>query len=334
MFIVNRIPGNFEKAAKNLTKIRFVVTATVSALLLGACSGAISPQQEPGEWPEKLVLAGGTLLPDTDAQQTYALLIEVLEEELGIPIEFYAATDRAAISEGIAAHRVDIASLDPFGYVLATGISNDVQIISALVRAPDALPGYNSLGVARADDVSMQGLADARGKKVCYLEASSAGGYLFPALGLKAAGLDPVAETTKDIEPIFTGFLGIQPAVNVANGDCDLGFLPDAQYERALPASGLVEEGALKVIWESEVIPAYTLTVNRKLPKDLIAKITEIVIAKGNKSYMVESGRCSSEEDCPFLSLSQWGYVSEVDETYNQVREACAVIGIRQCEKK
>lgn len=314
-----------------MNTLKFSALAIATTLLLSGCA---SGQDLESQMPEKLVFAGAPLQADADAQATYQLMLDLLEEELGIPVEFYETTDRAAIVEAIAADRVDIASLDPYGYVLATGLSENVEIISVAARNKDTTPGFYSLAVARSDDESVNGLADAKGKKVCFSDPASTAGFLFPAKGLNQVGIDPKIETTEDIEPIFTGIFPIQPAVNVANGDCDLGFLPDGQFERVLPASGLVEEGALKIVWKSELIPGYTLAVNNTLPKDLLEKIVEIINTKANKTFFVDSGKCDTEETCEFQSPVNWGYVPEVDSTLDSVRETCAVLGLTQCTKR
>jgi phosphonate transport system substrate-binding protein len=317
--------------ALKISFLPVVAAAGILTLSLGGCSAAGGDEYA---MPEKLVFAGAPLQADADAQATYQLMIDLLEEELGIPIEFYETTDRAAIVEAIAADRVDIASMDPYGYVLATGLSSDVEIISVAARSKDTTPGFYSFGLARSDDDSITSLADAKGKKICFSDPASTAGFLFPAKGLSEVGIDPKVETTKDISPIFTGIFPIQPAVNVANGDCDLGFVSDGQYERVLPTTGLVKDGALKVVWKSELIPGYTLAVNKTMPSELFEKIKEIVNTKANKTYFVETGKCTSEEECYFQSPVNWGYVSEVDTTFDSVRKTCEVLGLNQCKKK
>jgi phosphonate transport system substrate-binding protein len=315
-------------------KIKFlplVASAGILTLGLGGCSAG---QQDEYAMPDKLVVAGAPLQADADAQATYQLMIDLLEEELGIPVEFYETTDRAAIVEAISSDRVDIASMDGYGYVLATGLSSDVEIISVAARTKDTKPGFYSLGLARSDDDSINSLADARGKKVCFSDPASTSGFLFPAKGLLDVGIDPKVETTKDIEPIFTGIFPVQPAINVANGDCDLGFVPDSQYKSVLPTTGLVKEGALKTVWTSELIPGYTLAVNKTMPKELFEKIKEIINTKANKTYFVETGKCTTEAECAFQSPANWGYVPEVDATFDSVRATCEALGLNQCKKK
>lgn len=316
----------------NKPLIPFLASTGILALALAGCSTA--GQQDQYAMPEKLVIAGAPLQADAEAKVTYQLMIDLLEEELGIPVEFYETTDRAAIVEAIASDRVDIASMDGYGYVLATGLSADVEIISVAARTKESTPGFYSLGIARSDDESITSLEDVKGKKVCFSDPASTAGFLFPAKGLLGVGIDPKVETTKDIEPIFTGIFPVQPAINVANGDCDLGFVPDSQYATVLPKTGLVEEGALKVIWKSELIPGYTLAVNKTMPNELLERIKEIINTKANKTYFVETGKCMSEAECVFQSPANWGYVPEIDATFDSVRSTCEALGLTQCSKK
>lgn len=303
------------------------ITAVLAAssMVLAGCS---SETQE-----QKIVFAGGPLSADVAPFDSYQLLFDLFEQELGVEVEFFEATDRAAIAEGLASGRVDMASIDPYGYVLAASVSDDVEAIAALARSAEGSPSFTTYGVARADDSSINSLSDISGKTVCYSDPASTAGYLFPAKAISEAGLNPNAETTEDFTAVFTGLFSLQPAISVYNGDCDLGFVPDGQFNNVLPQLENVEADELKIVWESEEIFGYALAVNSaEIERELLDSMTDLILSSGNKSSFVELGYCETEQDCLFTAPHNWGYKPASDSDYSGVFEACRILGVSKCD--
>lgn len=299
--------------------------AALTVFTISGCSSAPDNQ--------KIVFAGGPLSSDVAPFDSYSLLFDLFEQELNLEVEFFEATDRAAIAEGLASGRVDMASIDPYGYVLAASVSDEVGAIAALARSSSGSPSFTSYGIARADDDSIASLADISGKTVCYSDPASTAGYLYPAKAIAGAGLNPNAETTSDFTPVFTGLFSLQPAISVFSGDCDLGFVPDGQFNNVLPQLDEVDKDQLKIVWESEEIFGYALAVNKsQFEPETLAALTELVNVKGNKTSFVELGYCETEADCLFTAPHNWGYKPASDSDYSGVFEACRILGVSQCE--
>ena len=281
---------------------------------------------------QPLVFAGGPLQADTSAVDSYQLAIDLIEQELGLEVEFFEATDRAAIAEGLASGQIDMASIDPYGYVLSRGISTDVEVVLSMARDPEQKPGFKSFALAGAQDNTVQSLADAKGKTVCYSDPASTAGFLFPALGFSQAGLNPNPDTTDDFTAIFTGIVASQPAISVSAGDCAIGFVPDGFYSNVLPNIEGFDIDSVKVIWESELIPAYAIAVNKtSVDSETIEDVVELLASQGNKSYFADIGICETEADCNYLNDQSWGYVTSTDMDYESVRVACLALGIMNC---
>ena len=303
-------------------------------LIAAACIGAITLAGCSTETDDStIVFAGGPLSSDVAPFDSYAILFDLMEQELGYEVQFFEATDRAAIAEGLASGRVDMASIDPYGYVLSASVSDDVEAIAALARAKDGSPSFTTYAVARADDDSINGLGDISGRTVCYSDPASTAGYLYPAKAIAEAGFDPVAETTQDFEPVFTGLFSLQPAISVFNGDCDLGFVPDGQFDNVLQQIDGVDKEQLKVVWVSENIFGYALAINTaNFDSAELDSITNLIMEKANKTSFVELGFCESEADCLFTAPHNWGYKPASDSDYLGVFEACRILGVSQCE--
>lgn len=309
-----------------MKKLFFALAAGL--LLTSGLSGCAPATNSATEWPEKLVFAAVPQDPTVETQETYQLLIDLLEKELGIPVEFYKTTEAAPIIEGLAADRVDLAWFGPYSYVLAKQRTPDLAVIGMQVRGADAVPGIYMLAVAKAENSAINELVDVKGKTVCFGDPAGSG-FLYSAKGLAEVGIDPKTETTTDIEPVVLG--SVNTGIAVAAGDCDAGFMADTTLKQQY-SDGTIKDGALKVVWQSELTPAAPMVIRTKLPKDLQEKITDLILNHANKTAFVNSGVCTDEASCKFLTSINWGYVASDEKFVDEIREACLVLGNKECK--
>ncbi|MGH9185363.1 MAG: phosphate/phosphite/phosphonate ABC transporter substrate-binding protein [Acidimicrobiales bacterium] len=316
-----------------------IALAVALALVGGACgdddtSGA-SAGTSPGEtanasggddWPDKLVFGAVPSEQATALQQSYAPIIDLIEEDLGVSVEFFQATDYAGIIEAQIAGRVDIAQFGPFSYVIAKSNGAEIEPAGALIDEPGAEPGYQSYGITRADNAEIESLEDFAGMRVCFVDPGSTSGYLYPTAGLLDVGIDP--ET--GISPTFAGGHDAS-VISVNNGDCDAGFAFDNMVDEELIASGDIEEGDIKVVWKSEVIAGSPVAIRSDLPADLLDALHELFVEKANSDYLVANGFCE-EGDCGITDEGAWGYAPVDDGFYDGVRAVCEVTKADACE--
>ena len=305
-----------------------IATLAISALALSGCSAA-----DPA--PTKLVFAGAPLTPPVEEKpNSFQVMLDLIAEETGLPVEYHESTDRGAIIEGLVSGQIDFASTDPYGFVLASALDKEIQIAGVQVRGADVPPGFTSMAIARADDDTITGLADLKGKKVCFSDPASTAGFLYPAKGLQSAGFEISPSGEGDFKSEFTGIVPFQPAVNVYKGSCDVGFIPDSMWFGVMKTLQDIDLTKLKVVWESEKIPGQVIMIGSQVPSELQKKIAEVISTKANKTYFVESGACTSEADCNFLNVANWGYIPTEPAAYEPVRQTCIDLGIKQCEVK
>jgi phosphonate transport system substrate-binding protein len=148
---------------------------------------------------------------------------------------------------------------------------------------------------------------------VSFVEQASASGYIFPAVQLLAAGIDP----ENDIEPIFSGGHD-NSVIAVCNGDAPVGVsFNDA---RTILEEGDCENMDEVVVFAlSPEIPNDGVAVAGDLPEDLKQQIADALIAYSE-----------TEEGKEVLNS-----VYEIDEfapadldAFEIVREAAAELGI------
>ena len=319
-------------------KRSWLAISIVAALTLSACgsdssneegsdTGDVSSGIDKTDWPEKLVVGAVPSEESSSLEQSYAPLVEALAEQLGIEVEFFQATDYAGIIEAQVAGRVDLAQYGPFSYVLAKIRGAQIDVTGVMTEGPEVEPGYQSYGIAKADNDEINDIADFAGKKVCFVDPGSTSGYLYPIQGLIFNNIDP--ETC--VTPVFAG--GHDSSVlSVKNGDCEAGFAFDAMVDSNLIESGQIAEGEIKTVWKSEMIAGSPMAHRTTLPATLIAEIQRIVLEDVNTDKLIADGKCTSVEDCGLTDENVWGWVAKDDSFFDGVRAVCEATKSTKCE--
>ena len=249
-------------------------------------------------------------------QSDFANIIELLEQEAGVSIEFQNASDYAAVIEGQRAGQIDMASYGPFSYVIAKDSGVDIDAVVAPTNDKDVAPAYTSLAYVRADS-DIDSLDDIDGQEVCFVDAASTSGYLVPMKGLMDAG----KSMDDDMQQVLAGGHDAS-LLSLESGNCDVAFAHDAMLD-TLVASGQLEDGALRSIWESDPIPEDPIAVSNSIDPEVIERITTVLREKANKPALVEAGICDSEDDCVLPELIEYGYLPVTDEDFDSIRELC-----------
>lgn len=275
----------------------------------------------------EITLASVPSEESTSLQSGYENIIALLEQELGVEVSYQDANDYAAVIEGQRAGQIDMAAYGPFSYVIATDSGVPIEPVGTMADAPDEEPTYTSRLHVPADS-DMESIEDIAGKQVCFVDAASTSGYLVPSYGLLDVDIDP----EEDITPIMAGGHDAS-LLSLDSGNCDAAFALDAQ-QSILEETGQLEEGSMKVIWESDPIPSSPLTANTEtLGEDLVTAINDTLAEKANKPALVEMGICESEEDCTMPEDSEYGFIPTDDSSYEVIREICEVTQADACQQ-
>lgn len=277
------------------------------------------------EAPETLVISKIPSEDQTSLDVEESVVVEILERELGIPVEFHAATSYAATIEAQRSGKAHIAQYGPFSYILAADSGVPLELIGAPTSDPNATQGYHSVASVKSGS-DITSLADAKGKTVCFVDPASTSGYLFPSAGLLEAGLDP----ENDITPVYAG--GHDAAVlAVADAQCDIAFSTEKMATEQLIESGQISEGQLTQIWKSELITPSPITLSASLPADMRDKIKKIYLEQLNVDALMASGDCDESADDGFCGLESWGYLPIEDSDFDGVRAVCDVTKSDAC---
>jgi phosphonate transport system substrate-binding protein len=200
---------------------------------------------------------------------------------------------------------VQVGALDAVALQVGVYFGDSGKALGESVDAGDVSPGTSCI----AD------LSKIRGKRVAFTSESSTSGYLFPALQLIEAGIDPI----KDIIPIFSGGHDAS-VVAVYNGDADVGLSFDDARRSLRKEKPDVGEKVIVFNLTSEV-PNDVVAASTLLPASLRAAIYDAIYA-----YLE-----TEEGEAVFDSTYGWTSIRRaVESDFDVVREAAEALGITE----
>jgi phosphonate transport system substrate-binding protein len=230
-------------------------------------------------------------------------IITALEQETGLKVKPFVATDYNGVIEALRAKRLDLALLGPFSYVLAATIA-EVDVLG-IAETKTQGSTYHSLIITRTDS-GIRTLADLKGHSFSFVDPSSASGHLFPKTGMLKAGLDP----DHDLRSIFAGSHDAS-VLALINGKVDAAAVADALLD-AVVARGLVKREDIVVVWTSAPIPGAPAVMRRDLPEAQKTRIREAF---------------ANMHDLPWSKgsvIKRWAPATDAD--FQVVRDAAAVL--------
>jgi phosphonate transport system substrate-binding protein len=237
-----------------------------SALLLGLASGQAAFAQSPG-------VLRVSAIPDeapTELQRKFKPLGDYLKKATGLDVEFTPVTDYAAVVEGLATNKLDLAWLGGFTYVQARLRTNG-GVVPIVQRAEDAT--FTSRFIVPLNSTAKT-LADLKGKTFAFGAPSSTSGSLMPRYYLLKAGIDP----ERDFKSV--AFSGAHDATLafVAAGRAEAGVL-NASVMDKLVESHSANAAKVRVLAVTPPYFDYNWTVRPGLDPALTKKLTDAFLA-------------------------------------------------------
>ncbi|MBP8788427.1 MAG: putative selenate ABC transporter substrate-binding protein [Azonexus sp.] len=208
-------------------------------------------------------------IPDespTELQRKFKPLGEYLEKETGLTVQFTPVSDYAAVVEGLAAKKIDMAWLGGFTFVQAK-IRTNGEAKPIVQRVEDKK--FTSKFIVPVDSPA-QALTDLKGKNFAFGSPSSTSGHLMPRYFLIQAGIQP----DQDFKNVaFSGAHDATVAF-VASGKADAGVL-NASVMDKLVEKGDANAKRVRVIAITPPYFDYNWTVRPGLDAALTKKLTE-----------------------------------------------------------
>lgn len=241
MFLMNRLVG------KGAVALSIMLSAT--ALFAQTLKVSAIPDEAPTELARKFKPLG-----------------DYLEKETGLKVEWTPVTDYAAVVEGMATNKIDLAWLGGFTFIQAKLRTNGGATPIAQ-RAEDEI--FTSKFIVPADSTAKT-LADLKGKTFAFGSPASTSGSLMPRFFLLKAGINP----EKDFKNVaFSGAHDATVAF-VAGGKAEAGVLNSSVWDKLVEAKN-PNAAKVKVLATTPTYYDYNWTVRPGLDAAVTKKLTD-----------------------------------------------------------
>ncbi len=208
-------------------------------------------------------------IPDespTELQRKFKPLGDYLKKETGVDVQFTPVTDYAAVVEGLANNKIDLAWLGGFTYVQAK-LRTQGGAQPIVQRAEDEK--FTSRFIVPAAS-PVRSLAELKGKTFAFGSPSSTSGHLMPRFFLQKEGID----ADRDFKTVaFSGAHDATVAF-VASGRADGGVLNASVWEK-LVESANPNAAKVRVLATTPPYYDYNWTVRPGLDATLTRKIRD-----------------------------------------------------------
>lgn len=253
----------------------------VCALLATGVLGGCGSNTDSNAWPDKLVLVQMPNENNPEADTKHTVFATALSDYIGIPVEEMEGSDYTVGIEAMASKNVDVMLVSPMSYFQAKERAGAELLVSTPISSE-----YRTKFIVRSDS-EVNSLEELKGKSFAFVDQASSSGYLYPKSTLvETLDLDTDQLETSGYFFSTVAFSGKHDSsiMGVKMGDYDAAAVAGVVIPQMIQA-GVIAEGDLKVIGETDVIPNPAYIVRGDLPADLKAKIKEFYLQFTDESY-------------------------------------------------
>ncbi|HEV8313991.1 MAG TPA: putative selenate ABC transporter substrate-binding protein [Burkholderiaceae bacterium] len=208
-------------------------------------------------------------IPDeapTELQRKFKPLGDYLKKKTGMDVQFTPVTDYAAVVEGLATNKIDLAWLGGFTFVQAKLRTNG-GAVPIVQRIEDEK--FTSKFIVPLDS-PVKSLAELKGKTFAFGSPSSTSGHLMPRFYLLRAGIDP----DKNFKAVaFSGAHDATVAF-VASGRAEGGVLNASVWDKLVDGAN-PNAAKVRVLSTTPPYYDYNWTVRPGLDPVLTKKLTD-----------------------------------------------------------
>ena len=253
-------------------------------------------------------------IPDespTELLRKFKPLGAYLERTTGMKVQWTPVNDYAAVVEGLAANKIDLAWLGGFTFVQARAKTGNAIPIAQRVEDEK----FTSVFIVPADS-TVKTIADLKGKTFVFGSPSSTSGHLMPRYFLLKDGIDP----EKDFKRVaFSGAHDATVAF-VASGRAQAGVL-NASVWNKLMEKGDANAKAVRVLATTPPYYDYNWTVRGNLDPALVRKLTDAFL-------MLDPAKPADKEILTLQRASR--FIATRPENYKGIEEAAKGAGLLQ----
>ena len=293
------------------------VSAAAASLVIAASLGALPAPASaaPADCP-----AGGTVRFAVEPSQSvarltpaYQALTKALGEKLGCPVELFIPMSYNAEIEAMRNGKLDVAQFGPLGYVLAHQIAGADAI--ATFSDASGKPSTYTASIVTYPGSGIKTVQDVAGRSFAYADPDSTSGHLFPAYGLRKAGIDP----DHGVKGFYAGSHTASFEA-ILNHKVDAGELNSNQIAAA-KGQNMWQPSQWVTLWQSQPIPDDPIAVRRDLSPAFKTHVTEVVQSFTFAGLAPDALKF-------FRGKGTTGFVRTDDAAYNLIRDLVKTLNI------
>jgi phosphonate transport system substrate-binding protein len=237
---------------------------------------------------------------------------KLIGDKLGCEVKIQVTTNYNAEIEAMRSGKLEVGEFGPLGYVLAHQVAKAEAVATFGNKDGKAETYWASLVTWPGSGIKT--VADIRGRTFAFSDPASTSGHLFPAYGLRKAGLDP----DKDLKPVYAGSHTASFEA-LRNHKVDAGELNSQQIESA-SQRGSYKEGDVVFLWKSDPIPIDPIALRADLPDGFKKRFTTILQTLDLSELPAA--------DLKILGSSGGRLVPQTDAAYDGVRDLVKTLNI------
>ena len=293
---------------------RFRTLLASSALLAAIVVAAPARAADAKDCPNDGVVRFGVEPFDTSAKLVpiYDHIGKLLGEKIGCEVKIFVATNYNAEIEAMRNGKLEMGEFGPLGYVLAHQVAKAEAV--AAFAGKDGQPDHYWASIVTYPQSSIKTMAEIRGHSFAFSDPASTSGHLFPAYGLRKAGINP----DKDIKALYAGSHTASYEA-LYNHKVDAGELNSAQLESATQR-GHYKDGDLVFLWKSDPIPTDPISVRADLAPAFKARLIQTLQTLDLSSLPAA--------DRKIMGLGGKHFVPQTDAAYDGIRDLVKTLNI------
>ena len=286
--------------------------SSVIAALLVASSAAVAATAP--DCPNNGTVRFGVEPYDTAPKLVpiYGHIGKLISEKLGCNVQIFVTTSYNAEIEAMRNGKLEAGEFGPLGYVLAHQIAK-AEAVSTYANA-QGKPDTYWASIVTWPGSGIKTVADIRGHSFAFAYPASTSGHLFPAYGLRKAGLDP----DKDIRGIYAGSHTASFEA-LYNHKVDAGELKSEQLESA-KQRGHYKDGDVVFLWKSKPIPIDPIAVRSDLPAGFKKRLVNVLQHLDLSSL--------PEADRKIMGVHGTRMVAQTDASFDGIRDLVKTLNI------
>lgn len=275
------------KLLKSMTKIALATTLALS--IVGCGSSATSSKATNSKTAGKFTVA---YLPNESTEQNADArkgMAKDLSAAIGMEVVELQASDYNAVIEAMRTGKVEMAFFGPLSFSLANERAKAEPIGMKAKDGDKSKATYKAVLIARSDS-NLNSISDIKGKTMAFVDPNSTSGNIIPSASImkefasEKLTMDDLHTNGKFFSSVmFSGKhqAGLQAVIK---GDVDVAPISD-EILKAEIANGNAKEGAVKIIYSSDPIPAEPMAIRGDLPVELKDKVKKFILSYDNEEY-------------------------------------------------